>query len=109
MRKLLIFEKTLGMFLKKHEMRIINETFISKEFLLSERTSVELKEMLKQIHSKYENNEKYSKLINILIPNKVKNISENLRELEESERIFKLERINENKTSKNLINVFQDT
>ena len=86
-----------------HDIRTINETFISKEFLLNEGTSIDLKEMMKQINSKYEHNEKYLKLLKLLLPNKDMNSSESLLQLIESERVFKLERINNESKSRNLI------
>ena len=86
-----------------HDIRIINETFISKEFLLNEGTSIDLKEMMKQINSKYEHNETYLKLLNLLLPNKDMNSSESLLQLIESERVFKIERINNESSSRNLI------
>lgn len=103
LHKLLRFEQALSNFLQKYKIKIIHESFLSQEFFLEQKETIDLNEMIKKINELYSKNTKYRQLLQLILPTNEVDPTEGLLKLLEAEKIFKMERVNDNFSSRHCI------
>ena len=103
--KLLVFEYSLGKMLKEMHIPRAHDTFIDKEYFMMQEfnESIDLIKWVKEISNEYGKNEKYVKLLKLLLEEKKISESEGIQKLLDATKLLKIERVNENYTSRHAI------